>query len=115
MACAAALAALDIYEKENLFERAAELSPYFLDKVFELQDLDAVTDIRGYGLIAGIDVAAGDVPGARGAQIQKDLFWNGLHVKFTADTGIVAPPFIAEKKHIDQIVAGLRAAIDEAA
>ena len=115
VACAAALAALDIYEKENLFERAAELSPYFLDKVFELQDLDAVTDIRGYGLIAGIDVAAGDVPGARGAQIQKDLFWNGLHVKFTADTGIVAPPFIAEKKHIDQIVAGLRAAIDEAA
>ena len=115
VACAAALAALDIYEKENLFERAAELSPYFLDKVFELQDLDAVTDIRGYGLIAGIDVAAGDVPGARGAQIQKNLFWNGLHVKFTADTGIVAPPFIAEKKHIDQIVAGLRAAIDEAA
>ncbi len=110
-ACAAGLAALDIYEKENLFERAAELAPYFLDKVFELQDLDAVTDIRGYGLIAGIDVAAGDVPGARGTQIQKDLFWNGLHVKFTADTGIVAPPFIAEKEHIDQIVAGLRDAI----
>ncbi len=114
-ACAAGLAALDIYEKENLFERAAELAPYFLDKVFELQDLDAVTDIRGYGLIAGIDVAAGDVPGARGTQIQKDLFWNGVHVKFTADTGIVAPPFIAEKEHIDQIVAGLRDAIGGAA
>ncbi len=110
-ACAAGLAALEIYEKENLFERAAELSPYFLDKVFELQDLDAVTDIRGYGLIAGIDVAPGDVPGARGTQIQKDLFWNGVHVKFTADTAIVAPPFVAEKEHIDAIVAGLRDAI----
>ncbi len=56
-------------------------------------------------------MAAGDVPGARGTQIQKDLFWNGVHVKFTADTGIVAPPFIAEKEHIDVIVAGLRDAI----
>ncbi len=111
VACAAALATLEIYEKENLFERAAALSPYFLDKIFELRDLDAVIDIRGYGLIAGIDVAAGDVPGARGTQIQKDLFWNGLHVKFTADTAIVAPPFIAEKEHIDAIVAGLRDAI----
>jgi len=114
-ACAAGLAALDIYEKENLFERAAALSPYFLDKMFELQDLDAVTDIRGYGLIAGIDVAPGDAPGQRGTQIQKDLFWNGVHVKFTGDIGIVAPPFIAEKEHIDLIVAGLRDAIGGAA
>ena len=107
-ACAAGLAALEIYEKENLFERAAELSPYFLERMFSLQDLDAITDIRGYGLIAGIDLAPGDAPGQRGTQAQKDLFWNGLHVKFTADTGIVAPPFIAEKEHIDQMVDILR-------
>ena len=59
-------------------------------------------------MIAGIDVAGGDVPGARGTQIQKDLFWNGLHVKFTADTGVIAPPFVAEKEHIDEIVKILR-------
>jgi beta-alanine--pyruvate transaminase len=107
-ACAAGLATLEIYEKEKLFERAAELSPYFLDKVFELQDLDAVTDIRGYGMIAGIDIAPGDAPGSHGTQVQKDLFWSGLHVKFTADTGIIAPPFIVEKEHIDEIVGKLR-------
>ncbi len=110
-ACAAGLATLEIYEKEKLFERAAELSPYFLDKVFELQDLDAVTDIRGYGMIAGIDIAPGDAPGAHGTQVQKDLFWSGLHVKFTADTGIIAPPFIVEKEHIDEIVGKLREAL----
>jgi len=107
-ACAAGLAALEIYEKENLFERAAELSPYFLDQIFSLQDMDEITDIRGYGLIAGIDLAPGDAPGQRGTQLQKDLFWNGLHVKFTADTGIIAPAFVAEKEHIDQMVDTLR-------
>lgn len=112
-ACAAGLAALEIYEKENLFERAAELSPYFLDQVYSLQDLNAVTDIRGYGLIAGFDVATGDAPGQRGTQLQKDLFWSGLHVKFTGDTGIIAPPFIAEKEHIDQIVGILREKLAE--
>ena len=112
-ACAAGLAALEIYEKENLFERAAELSPYFLDQVYSLQDLNAVTDIRGYGLIAGFDVAPGAAPGARGTQLQKDLFWSGLHVKFTGDTGIIAPPFIAEKEHIDQIVGILREKLAE--
>ena len=112
-ACAAGLATLDIYERENLFERAAELSPYFLDQVFGLQDLDVVTDIRGYGLIAGFDMAQGAAPGARGTQMQKDLFWKGLHVKFTADTGIIAPPFVAEKEHIDEIVGIIRESLRE--
>ena len=112
-ACAAGLATLDIFEKENLFERAEALTPYFLDQVFSLQDMDVVTDIRGYGLIAGIDVAPGAAPGARGTQLQKDLFWKGLHVKFTADTGIVAPPFVAEKEHIDEIVGIIREALSE--
>jgi len=112
-ACAAGLAALDIYEKENLFERAAELTPYFLDQVFSLQDMDVVTDIRGYGLLAGFDVAPGVAPGVRGTQMQKDLFWKGLHVKFTADTGIIAPPFVAEKEHIDEIVGMIRESLSE--
>ncbi|HEX9703007.1 MAG TPA: aspartate aminotransferase family protein [Rhodospirillales bacterium] len=108
VACAAGLAALKIYEKEKMFENAAALSPYFLDKVFTLRDLDVVSDIRGYGLLAGIDLKPGPVPGARGTQVQKDLFWNGLHVKFTADTGIIAPPLIAKREHVDEIVRLLR-------
>jgi len=113
VACAAGLATLEIFEQENLFERAAELTPYFLDQVFSLQELDIVTDIRGYGLIAGFDIAPGAAPGARGTQLQKDLFWSGLHVKFTGDTGIIAPPLIAEKEHIDQIVGLLREKLAE--
>jgi beta-alanine--pyruvate transaminase len=107
-ACAAGLAALDIYEKEKLFDRAAEMSPYFLESVFALSDLPAITDIRGYGMIAGFDVAPAGGPGVRGYEVQKRLFAAGLHIKMTGDSGIVAPPLVAEKSHIDQICGILR-------
>jgi beta-alanine--pyruvate transaminase len=102
-ACAAGLATLDIYERENLFERAAELSPHFLDAMFSLSDVPVITDIRGYGLMAGFDVAPGDRPGARGYDVQIKLFEAGLHVKMTGDAGIVAPPLISEKEQVDEI------------
>jgi len=104
-ACAAALATLNIYEKEGLFERVAGLSPYFLDAVFALQDMDIVTDIRGYGLLAGFDVAPGPIPGLRGQEIMKRLFAAGVYIKFTGDSGLIAPPFISEKRDIDEICA----------
>jgi len=107
-ACAAGIATQDIYVREKLFERAAELTDYFLDKIFELQDIDIVTGIRGYGLLAGIDIATGIAPGVNGAELQKRLFWNGLHVKFTGDCGIVAPPLVSERGHIDDICSILR-------
>jgi beta-alanine--pyruvate transaminase len=113
-ACAAGLAALDIYEKERLFERAAELSPYFLDAVFALKDINSIYDIRGYGLIAAVELAPGKVPGARGVEMQKNLFWKGLHVKFTGDSGLIAPPLVSERKHVDQICDILRKALQEA-
>jgi beta-alanine--pyruvate transaminase len=107
-ACAAGIAALNIYEKEGLFQRAAEMSPYFLDAIYSLKGIPAVTDIRGYGMLAGIDLAMDGRPGARGYDATKRLFAAGLHVKFTGDAGIVAPPFVAEKSHIDQMIDILR-------
>jgi beta-alanine--pyruvate transaminase len=107
-ACAAGIAALDIYEREGLFDRAAKMTNYFLDAMWSLKDLPVVTDIRGYGMLAGIDVAMDEKPGQRGYDATKKLFANGLHIKFTGDAGIVAPPLVAEKSHIDQIVDILR-------
>ena len=107
-ACAAGLATLDIYRRDGLFERARALAPYFLEGLFSLKDLPVVTDIRGYGMLGGIDVAADGAPGRRGHVFQKKLFDNGLHLKTTGDCAIVAPPLIAEKSHIDMIVDILR-------
>jgi len=106
--CAAGLATLDIYRKEGLFERARELSPYFLDAIFSLKGSPMVTDIRGYGMIAAIDVKMDQTPGKRGHALQKKLFDNGLHLKATGDSAIIAPPLIAERGHIDSIADVLR-------
>ena len=111
-ACAAGIAAQKIFRDEKLFERAAELSDYFLDAVFALQELDLVADIRGLGMLTGIDVKPGRVPGVRGQQIMKQLFHNGLHVKFTGDSGIFAPPFITTREQIDEMCALLRSTLE---
>ena len=79
-ACAAGLATLEIYKNERLFAKGRELSDYFLDTMFALQELPAVNDVRGYGLLAGIEIKPGKAPGARGAELQAKLFDRGLHV-----------------------------------
>ncbi|HJO69120.1 MAG TPA: aminotransferase class III-fold pyridoxal phosphate-dependent enzyme, partial [Rhodospirillales bacterium] len=102
-ACAAALATLDIYEREKLFERAAELSPYFLDRFFALRGTPGIADLRGYGMLAAFDLGPDGAPGRRGAKAMKRLFASGLYVKFTADCGLVAPPLVAREGDIDDI------------
>ena len=103
VACAAGLASLDIYRDEGLFERAAELSSYFLDQVYAFKDIPIVTDIRGYGMLGAIDLEPSDKPGARGYEVLQDLFNSGVLVRVTNDTVIFAPAFIVERKQIDEI------------
>ena len=113
-ACAAGLATLKIYEDEGLFERAAGLSDYFLDAIWSLKDLGIVKDLRGMGLMAGVELHPIEgKPGIRGNNMQKALFHNGCHVKWTGDTAIVAPSLIAEKSHIDEIVGCIRKTLEE--
>ncbi len=108
VACAAGLAALDIYKKEGLFERAAALSAPFLDAVFSLRDVGGITDIRGYGMIAALDLAPAEKPGQRGYQTMIEIFEAGVLTRVIGDTVLVAPPFIVEDRHIDQMATTLR-------
>jgi beta-alanine--pyruvate transaminase len=112
-ACAAGLATLEIYKKEKLFERAKELTEHFLDTMYGLQDLPAIADVRGFGLLAGVEVKPGKAPGVRGGELQARLFDRGLHVKTTGDVAILAPAFIASRADIDTMGAILREAIGE--
>ena len=59
-----------------------------------------ITDIRGYGLFAGIDLEPMGNPGVRGLDFQKRMFKNGLHLKMTGDAALISPPLIAERHHI---------------
>jgi len=108
---AAALAVQDIFEKENIFKRSKEMSPYFLDAIFSLKDLDAVANIRGYGMMAGIDIKLKEKPGRAGYECFKACYDAGVNFKATGDCLIIAPQFICEKKHIDEIVEKLRTGI----
>jgi len=106
--CAAGLAMMDIIAQERLIERAAAMSPKFIDALHSLQDCAVVADIRSVGLMAAIEVKADGAPGARGHEAQKRLYDAGLNLKSTGDALIVAPPFVMEDKHLDEIVAKLR-------
>ena len=98
---AAALAAQEIYRRENLFERAARMAPIFLEALFSLQGSPAVSDIRGYGLLGGIDLIPDETPGRRGQRAFARLYEEGLLVKATGDTLLIAPPLIVEESHLE--------------
>ena len=110
-ACAAGLAMMDIIRDEKLIDRAAAMAPMFADAMHSLADAPGVVDVRSIGMMAGIEVAAVGTPGARGHALQKALYDRGLHLKNTGDTLIVAPAFVAEPKHIDEIATKLREAL----
>jgi beta-alanine--pyruvate transaminase len=113
-ACAAGLAMMDIIDEEGLFDRARELIPVFHEAVMSLRDHPLVRDIRVAGLLAGVELHADGAPGRRGNALQAASFWNGVHVKFTGDTAILAPQFIATPAEVGQIVDRLRATFDKA-
>jgi len=102
-ACAAGIATLEIYEREGLFDRSKKLETHFLDLLFGLQDLPVVTDIRGIGLLAAVDLASDGSPGVRGYQAVRDFYNAGVFVKMTADSVLIAPPFVSEEADIDQM------------
>ena len=111
VAVAAALAVQDIFEKEDIFKRAKNLSSYFLDSLFSLKDIDCIENIRGYGLMGGIDIKKSDRPGKAGFLTYKKCYEAGVNFKATGDCLIIAPPFISEKKHIDEMIDKLRIGI----
>jgi len=108
VASAAGLATRDIFEEEQLVERAAAMSPRFLEGLFGLKDLAVVTDIRGYGLFGTLDIAPMERPGQRGNQLIQELFDAGLVIKMTGDALLVSPPLICEDKHLDELFTKIR-------
>ena len=78
VACAAALATLDIYREEKLFDRAIELGQYWEDAIHALKGLPNVIDIRNYGLIGAIELSSR--PGAVGARAY-EVFTRCFHDK----------------------------------
>ena len=109
LACAAALATLDLYRDERLFERARSLEPLWADAAMGLKGLPNVLDIRCVGLTAGIDLALRpDAVGRRAYEALERAFHDeSLVIRTSGDTLAVTPPLIVSEREIEQIFAKL--------
>jgi beta-alanine--pyruvate transaminase len=103
-ACAASIATLEVYKEEGLLTRAADLAPYWEDRLHSLKGLPHVIDIRNIGLIGAIEFEPiPDRPSQRAHARFVEAFNRGLLVRATGDIIALSPPLIIEKAEIDQL------------
>ena len=108
LASAAGLATLDLYAREGLFDRAAELGDYWAEAAHSLKGLPNVVDVRTIGLVAGIEFEPRPgAPTKRAMEVFHGCFDNGLLVRATGDIIALSPPLILERSHIDAMFAML--------
>lgn len=116
VACAAALATLDIYEKEGLLNRAATVADYWENAAHRLRGLPQVVDVRNLGLLAAIELEPiVGKPGARGFETFLRCYEQGALVRAAGDNMVLSPPLIIEKHHIDQLFDTIDAALSQIA
>ena len=114
--CAAGMATLDIYEREGLLTRAADLATPWHDAMMSLRDAPNVMDVRTIGLVAGVELQPRPgAPGARGYDVFVDCFAKGLLIRVTGDIIALSPPLIAETHQIETMVSVIRDALNRAA
>ena len=109
VSCAAAIATLDLFKQENLFERAGAMGKVLGDALHSaLKGLPNVIGIRALGLAGAVELSgiAGS-PGKRGYDIFLDCFHKGVLVRAAGDNLVLCPPYIVEKEQIDTMVNAL--------
>ena len=89
------------------------MSSYFEEGLHSLKDLKCVDSIRNYGLLGGIDISMREKPGKAGFNVYKRCYDAGVNIKPTGDALIIAPPFICEKRDIDEIIEKMRKGISD--
>ncbi|MFT4940607.1 MAG: beta-alanine--pyruvate transaminase [Paraglaciecola sp.] len=104
VACAAALAAMDIFQKDNIAQKAAHLATYFEQQIHQLKGLKHIVDIRNFGLAGAIEIGTfGNEPAKRPFEIFRRCWQAGMFVRCGGNTIQLAPPFISTKEQIDEL------------
>lgn len=102
LACAAAIATLQVYRDEKLFDRAATMSAAFQQAAHGLKGLPHVKDVRNLGLVCGIELEP--IPGkptARAYEVFERCFWEkNLLIRTTGDIIALSPPLIINQEQI---------------
>jgi beta-alanine--pyruvate transaminase len=114
LACAAALATLDVYRDEELFERAADLAPYWEDAIHSLKGERHVIDLRNIGLIGAVELEPRPgAPAQRAYDAMLKAGEKGLMIRVTGDIIAMSPPLTINREQIDTIVEILRSTLRE--
>ena len=112
VACAAGIAALDVYEEEGLFDRAKEMEPHFQEAIHSLKGLNQVIDIRNIGLMGAIHFGSDGLPATEfAAKVFQHCYDNNVLVRYSGEFLVLSPSLIVEKEHLDAIADALKAAI----
>jgi len=114
VAAAAAIAAIDLYQSEGLFERARGLSPLFEKAAHSVAGAPHVKDIRNLGLVAGIELEPRpQAPGARAYEVFRKCYEKGVMVRYTGDILAFSPPLIVQPEEIERMFSTVREALNE--
>ena len=111
VACAAALKALEIYERDDLFARAAKMGVHMQSRLQEYAGHELVGEVRGKGLIGAIELVANKETGQAfsdgqvGAFAQRACQDAGLLLRVVSGSCVAfCPPLIIEENQIDEMV-----------
>ncbi|OXY81909.1 aspartate aminotransferase family protein [Oceanimonas doudoroffii] len=108
LACAAAMASLDILVEEEMPGRVRALMPVFAEQIHRLRGLPHVVDIRNCGLAGAVQLASypGE-PARRPMELAIALWQAGYYVRFGGDTLQFGPPFISTPSEVEQLFGGV--------
>jgi len=113
VAAAAGLAAMDVYERDAPFLSAKQLEGDFEACIHGLCDAKNVLDVRNFGLMGAIDIAARpDAPGARGFEVHKECFAAGLMVRHSMDTLQFSPFLTSTPAHLEETFHKVKTVLD---
>lgn len=119
--CSIALKALEIYERDGIYEHAATVGRYLQQRLREFADHEIVGDVRGVGLIGAVEIVADKTsrqpfdPSAIG-YLAKTAQDHGLIGRALAGTTFaVCPPLVISCEQVDELVTILGRALDETA
>ena len=117
VACAAAIATLNLYKQEDLFERAGQMGKVLGNAMHSgLKGLPNVIGIRSLGLAGAVELSSiAGAPGKRAYDIFLACFHKGVLVRPAGECLVLAPPYIVEIVQIDQMVATLAEVITQQA
>ena len=115
VACAAAIATLNLFKEENLFARAGEMGKFLGDSMHTaLKGLPNVIGIRALGLAGAVELSSiAGLPGKRAFDIFMTCYHKGVLVRPAGENLVLAPPYIVDKAQIELMVSVLADAIKQ--